>query len=329
MKVAVVTPCYKSKDLVLDVLSRIGDEVDIIIAVDDCCPQHTGQHILDNTSDKRVVVEFHAENEGVGGACITGFKKALQLGADIVIKLDSDGQMAPELIRHFIKPIADQKADYCKGNRFYDLRMLSEMPKVRLIGNAGLSFLSKFSTGYWDLMDPTNGFIAIHAKVLKELPLERISKRFFFETDLLFRLYTIRAKVVEVPMRARYGDEVSNLSVRRSIRYFFAQHCKRIIKRIFYNYFLRDFNIASINLVAGFVMFMGGSISGAFIYANNQALGQATPTGTIMIILLTILVGFQLLLSFINYDIQNTPKMSIHDGLPDFDASADERIAGG
>lgn len=317
MKVAVVTPCYKSRDHVLDVLTRIGNEVDLIIAVDDCCPQHTGQHILDNTSDPRLVVEFHEENQGVGGACITGFKKALELGADIVIKLDSDGQMAPELIGHFIKPIADNNADYCKGNRFYDLRMLAEMPLVRLIGNAGLSFLSKFSTGYWDLMDPTNGFIAIHAKVLKELPLERISKRFFFETDLLFRLYTIRAKVVEIPMRARYGDEESNLSVSNSILYFFGQHCKRIIKRIFYNYFLRDFNIASINLLFGFFLFWGGTLSGLSIYIKNQAIDQATPTGTIMIVILTILVGFQLLLSFINYDIQNTPKSPIHEALPD------------
>lgn len=318
MKVAVVSPCYKSKDHVLGVFSRIGDEIDFIIAVDDCCPQNTGQYIAENSTDDRVIVEFHETNQGVGGACISGFNKALELGADIIIKLDSDGQMAPELIRHLIKPIAEGTADYCKGNRFYDLRMLSEMPLIRLIGNAGLSFLSKFSTGYWDLMDPTNGFIAIHAKVLRELPVERLSKRFFFETDILFRLYTIRAKVVELPMRARYGDEESNLSVRKSIGYFFLQHCKRIFKRIFYNYFLRDFNIASINLLVGFTLFWGGSINGLLIYLKNQAAAQATPTGTIMIIVLTILVGFQLLLSFINYDTQNTPKDPIHDRLPDY-----------
>ncbi len=323
MKVAVVTPCYNSKDHVLDVIGRIGDEVDFIVAVDDCCPQHTGQHIIDNSNDPRIHVQFNEVNQGVGGACIVGFRKALELGADIIVKLDSDGQMAPELINQFIRPIKEAKADYCKGNRFYDLRMLSAMPFVRLLGNACLSFLSKFSTGYWDLMDPTNGFVAIHAKVLNVLPLEKLDKRFFFETDMLFRLYTIRAKVNEVPMHAVYGEEKSNLRVSSSLVYFFMQHCKRIFKRVFYNYFLRDFNIASINLVLGFLMFFGGGVYGYLTYSVNQALGQPTPTGTIMIVMLVILVGFQLLLSFINYDTQNTPREAIHDGLPDFDPQTD------
>jgi glycosyltransferase involved in cell wall biosynthesis len=328
MRVAVVTPCYKSREQVLDVLMQIGDNISFIIAVDDCCPEHTGKFIAEHCNDDRLHIEYHEENQGVGGACITGFKKALSLDADIIIKLDSDGQMAPKLIDRFIQPILDGKADYCKGNRFYDLKMLSQMPLVRLIGNAGLSFLSKFSTGYWDLMDPTNGFVAIHAKVLKGLPLERLNKRFFFETDMLFRLYTIRAKVVEIPMRAKYGGETSNLSVGRSIFYFFAQHCKRIFKRIFYNYFLRDFNIASINLFLGFILFAGGLFSGYIIYTGNQSLEQATPTGTIMMVMLVIMVGFQLLLSFINYDIQNTPKTPIHDGLPEYDLDDGESGGG-
>ena len=323
MKVAVVTPCYNSKDFVLDVLARVGKEVDFIVAVDDCCPQHTGQHIIDNSKDRRIHVEFNEVNQGVGGACIKGFSKAIDLGADIIIKLDSDGQMAPELIEHFIQPIKEGKADYCKGNRFYDLRMLSAMPFIRLIGNACLSFLSKFSTGYWDLMDPTNGFVAIHVKVLNALPLEKLDKRFFFETDILFRLYTIRAKVTEIPMHAVYGEETSNLNVGRSLIYFFMKHCKRIVKRIFYNYYLRDFNIASINLVLGFLMFFGGGIFGYLTYSANQAQNVATPTGTIMIVMLLILVGFQLLLSFINYDTQNTPRTAIHDGLPDSGPATD------
>lgn len=111
--------------------------------------------------------------------------------------------------------------------------------------------MTKLSSGYWDIFDPTNGYTAVHASVVARMPLDKISRRYFFESDMLFRLNTIRAVVVDVPMDARYGDEVSNLSVRKIVLDFAVRHLRNFGKRIFYNYFLRDLSLASLELVAG------------------------------------------------------------------------------
>src|SRR5690606_32001950 len=151
-------------------------------------------------TDPRVRVIRHASNLGVGGAVITGYQAAIADGMDILVKLDGDGQMDASLIPDFIEPIINGEADYTKGNRFFDLEELRSMPRIRLIGNAVLSFMTKFSSGYWNLFDPTNGFTALHADVARYLPLSKISKRYFFESDMLFRLNTLRAVVHDIPM---------------------------------------------------------------------------------------------------------------------------------
>ena len=311
----VVIPSFKSKDLILPVLEKIGSEVDKILVVDDACPLQTGKYVEQNCADKRVIVLYHQQNQGVGGACVTGFQYALENGAEVVVKIDSDGQMDPTLIPLFIEPILTGSADYSKGNRFYYLDFLKGMSAVRIAGNAGLSFFNKLSSGYWDIMDPTNGYVAIHAKVLKRLPLEKLDKRFFFESDLLFRLNILRAKIQDIPAKAIYGDETSNLSVTKSLFIFPGAHLKRFIKRIGYSYFLRDFNVASVNLVLGSIISSVALTNGLITYSGNLSRGVETPTGTIMIIMMSIFIGFELLLSFINYDTTHTPKTAIHHSL--------------
>ena len=308
-------PCYRSRAYVLEVLERVGENVSHILVVDDACPEQTGQYVAEHCQDPRIEVIFHPQNSGVGGATISGFLRALELGAQYIVKLDSDGQMDPRHIDKLVRPLQDGVADYSKGNRFYDLDYLKPMPLIRLIGNAGLSFMSKFSSGYWDLMDPTNGFIAIHRSVLELLPLDKIDRRYFFESDLLFRLNIVRAVVRDVPMASIYQDARSNLSVAESLFRFFGLHLVRGCKRIFYNYFLRDFNIGSINLLLGSVLMGWGLTEGMSTYLTNNALGQATPTGTIMIVMLEIIMGFQMLLSFINYDTSHIPSSALQQTL--------------
>jgi hypothetical protein len=220
--------------------------------------------------------------------------------------------MAPELIPFFVKPILSGKADYTKGNRFYDLTFIQRMPAIRLYGNAILSFLAKLSTGYWDIFDPTNGYTAIHANVGRHLPFDKISKRYFFETDMLFRLNTLRAVVMDIPMDAVYGDETSSLRVSRVVSEFFFKHARNFGKRIFYNYFLRNVSIASLELVLGLLLMSFGMIYGLYHWIESLHEGTVTPAGTVMLAALPVLIGFQLLLAFFSYDISNVPKWCLH-----------------
>jgi glycosyltransferase involved in cell wall biosynthesis len=267
--------------------------------------------VANKCADSRVVVLRHGVNQGVGGAFLTGMRYAIERGADIVIKVDADGQMNPAQVPALIHPIASGQADYVKGDRFFFLTNALSMPPVRRFGNLALSFLAKLSSGYWTVMDPTNGFFAIHARVAELLDHERIARRFFFETDLLFHLGLIRAKVVEFPMRASYGNEVSNLRVSHQLGPFLAGHLRNTSRRILYRYFFRDFSLASLQLVAGSLLFLFGLVFGLYHWWAAPP-DQFVPTGTIMIAALTFLMGFQLLLSFLNYDISASPREPLH-----------------
>ena len=311
-KVGVVVPSYRVKAHILDVLSRIGSECHAIYVVDDACPDHSGQFVQANCVDPRVRVVFNEVNMGVGGAVMRGYREAVQDGCDVVVKVDGDGQMAPELLPLFIGPILDGYADYTKGNRFFDLAEISQMPKIRLFGNAVLSFMSKFSSGYWDVFDPTNGYTAIHARVIEHLPLDKISRRYFFESDMLFRLNTLRCVVLDVPMDAVYGQEESNLKIKSVLADFLVKHLRNYAKRIFYNYFLRGLSAASLELVIGVGLFVGGTVFGLRQWYGSAQMGISTPPGTVMLAALPVLVGFQMLISFLTYDIQSVPKTVMH-----------------
>lgn len=306
-KVAVIIPSFKVKKHILNVIDGLDDLVDLIVVVDDQCPEQSGKHVQEHCTDKRVHVIFNPVNLGVGGATINGYKKALELKADILVKVDGDGQMDPTKISDLIKPILSGEADYTKGNRFYFLTELKRMPKMRLFGNSMLSLISKIVTGYWNITDPTNGFTAIESKILKYLSLEKINKRYFFESDMLFRLSTSRAVIQDIPMHPKYEDEISNLNILQTILKFPFLYFVRFVKRLFYNYFLRDFNIGTIHLIFGLFLFIFGVIFGSIAWCNSNTSGHLASTGTIMISVLPIILGFQMLLSFISYDIQNQP----------------------
>jgi dolichol-phosphate mannosyltransferase len=305
--IAVVIPCYRVSRQIKDVIDGIGPEVEQIYCVDDKCPDRSGDHIRNIVNDTRVRVLYHEANQGVGGAMVTGYIAALEGGADIVVKLDGDGQMDPALIESLVRPIQLGYADYTKGNRFFRLEDVRAMPRIRLIGNATLSFLSKISTGYWNLFDPTNGFVAIHRLSLKNVPLQKISRGYFFESDLLFRLNTIGAVVLDIPMSAHYGDEKSNLHIGKVIIPFLSGHFKNLAKRILYNYYLRDFNVASIELLVGIFLVVLGTVFGLSHWIESASTGIPATAGTVMLSAIPMLVGFQLLLGFLNYDIHGVP----------------------
>lgn len=306
--ISVVIPAYKVSKHLRDLIPRIGSEVQNIIVVDDFCPEGSGK-IAEELAlqDHRVLVIFHDQNMGVGGSVKSGYTKALALGSDIIVKLDGDGQMNPEDIPKLVDPILNDSSNYSKGNRFYDVEAILQMPKIRILGNLVLSFISKLSTGYWMMFDPNNGFTAISSKTLQHVPLHKVDNRYFFESDMLFRLNLIRASVVDIPLSAIYGSEISNLSLTRALFEFLYKHNRNFWKRVAYSYFLREFTLASIEFLLGILLLTFGIGFGLFNYMNSQINNSATPTGTLILIALSVLSGLQFLLGFFSYDIQISP----------------------
>ncbi|HEY7787405.1 MAG TPA: glycosyltransferase family 2 protein [Casimicrobiaceae bacterium] len=312
LRIAVVIPSYRVRDRIVDVIGGIGSEVCAVYVVDDACPDGTGAYVEERCGDGRVVVLRNERNQGVGAAVMRGYQAALAAGMDIIVKVDGDGQMDPRLIPAFVAPIAAGEADYVKGNRFFSLENLHGMPVTRLLGNAALSFMTKLSSGYWDLFDPTNGYTAIHAEVAKRLPFAKISQRYFFESDMLFRLNTLRAVVVDVPMEAKYGDEASHLRIHRVIAEFCVKHPRNFLKRLFYNYYLRDMSVASVEMPLGLAMLAFGVIFGIRHWVNSWRNGEVTSAGTVMLAAITVIIGIQFLLASLAYDIASVPRHPLH-----------------
>lgn len=312
MRVAVVIPSFRVKQQILEVIDGIPVAITRIYVIDDACPEQSGDWVKVNRHDARIVILRNATNLGVGGAVMSGYARALEDGMDIIVKMDGDGQMDAAALPQLVGPILRGEADYTKGNRFYELDQIGRMPFARILGNAALSFMTKISSGYWDLFDPTNGYTAIHARVVEKLPMEKISRRYFFETDMLFRLNILRAVVADVPMEARYGAEISNLNIWRVLLDFSFKHMRNTCKRIFYNYFLRDLALASIELVMGALLLLAGSVLGAWFWYQSSSTGITASAGSVMLVALQVIVGLQLLLGFLAYDIAAVPRRTLY-----------------
>ena len=307
MRIAVAIPCYKVTQHVLGVIAAIGPEVHAIYAVDDACPDHSGNFIQTHNQDPRVKVLFNPENRGVGGAIITAYKAAIADGMDIVVKIDGDGQMNPALLPKFIRPLLRGEADYTKGNRFFRPESVQSMPPVRLFGNAVLSFMTKLSCGYWNIMDPTNGYTAARTCVLAELPLDKLEQRYFFETDMLFRLNTVRAVVKDVPMDAVYADEESHLKIGKVLPEFLRKHASRLWRRYVYSYLVRDFNVGSVYSLVGLVLLTFGLFFGLYGWISGVQHAAPATSGTVMLAALPVIVGIQCWIAFLHHDVSNVP----------------------
>jgi len=315
-KIAVVIPAYRVERDIQSVLQGIPAYVTTVIVVDDASPDASADLVAAAAKrDKRIILIRHEQNQGVGGAMVTGFSKAMELGVEIVIKLDGDGQMDPAHIPALITPLIEGDADYVKGNRFRDFQSLKKMPLIRRIGNLGLSFLTKAATGYWNIFDPTNGYFAIRTDVLKQLPLGKIDKTYFFETSMLSHLYLLDAYVMDVTIPARYSGETSSLSIRRVLFEFPFKLTRTLVKRIILKYFIFDFSMMSIYLLTGIPLLLFGLIFGITKWIQYAQLGIPAPTGTVILPTLSVILAIQILLSAIEIDLNAAPRKVISKAL--------------
>ena len=306
-KIIAVMPCYKSSKIAPSLAKDVIKLVDKLICVDDCCPDFTGSEIRRSLKSEKIDFIFHESNKGIGGAMKSGFIYALKFNPKIIIKIDSDGQMDPFLIPKLIEPILNGSSELVKGNRFTNPASIKRMPPIRIIGNIGLGFITKLSTGYWELFDPTNGFIALKGEVLKEISLEKIDNGYFFETDLLFRCSLSNILISEIAMEAVYANEKSSLNPLKEFFRFFFKHINIFFKRLTYQYFLMDFNPGSLSLCLGFLLGICSLFIGIRSFTYYRALDLETPLGIQILFLASSLICNQLIISFIYYDVSQKP----------------------
>ncbi len=308
--VAVIIPAYRAERTIGGVIQDIPAFVRTVVVVDDASPDGTAEAAR-AAADPRVTVIRHEANRGVGGAMTTGYQAAIALGAEVVVKMDSDGQMDPAEMARLLEPILLGRADYAKGNRFYMSSYLSSMPVIRILGNAALSFLTKVSSGAWQVFDPTNGYTAIHRDVFSVIDVRRIHPRYFFESSMLALLTVGRAVIEDVPMPARYGAERSNLRIGRTLFQFPLLHLRYFIWRILKLYYLHDFTALSLFVLFGLPLVLFGLTDGILVWIHSGRTGVPATTGTVMIPILAIILGFQMLLHAVLLDISSVPRTPI------------------
>jgi dolichol-phosphate mannosyltransferase len=306
-RIAVIIPAYRVSGKIESVISAMPDCIDQVIVVDDASPDDVSRRVAQMAHPKVRLVR-HAKNQGVGGATVTGMRAALEWGADILVKCDGDGQMEPEHIPFLIEPLVNGTADYSKGSRFQHYEALRTMPKCRFLGDICLTFLTKMAAGYWNVLDPVNGFIAVRAEVLKRLNLNAIATRYFFEIDMLIRLNILEARVIDVPLPARYEDEPSTLSIPRTIVGFPGRLLAGLIRRVFWRYIIHDVSPVAVFACFGLLLTGFGVTFGGYHWVQNATHSIPTPIGTVILAALPTIIGFELLLQAVVLDIQNTPR---------------------
>jgi hypothetical protein len=301
-RVAVVVPAYRASRSIVDVIASIPPLVDDIVVVDDCSPDDTAARAA-TAGDPRVHVIRHAANQGVGGATWTGLTAAVARGAEIVVKMDADGQMDPAHLPRLLAPVIAGTADYAKGNRFVHRRQLGAMPRLRRIGNTGLSFLTKAASGYWTVFDPSNGYLAIGAHLVDRLDPARIDQRYFFETSMLVELRIAGAVVVDVDVPARYGDEVSGLCEWSSLRTFPGRLLRALARRVRILHFGHGIGATAAFLSVGAALSAAGAAFVARLWWESATAAASDAT----IAAACLILGARCLLQAVLLDAQSQP----------------------
>lgn len=216
--VGVVIPAYNEESLIGKTLESVPDYIDSVYVINDCSTDKT-KEVIENfiQIDNRIVLLNHSVNSGVGAAIVSGYKAALTDDMDIIVVMAGDNQMDPQFIPLLLDPIVDGQTDYSKGNRLFGAKFRKGMSRWRTFGNSVLTLLTKIASGYWNLMDPQNGYTAISRKALQSIPLDDIYPRYGYCNDLLVKLNVYGFRVKDVIIPAKYGDEKSKIRYRSYI----------------------------------------------------------------------------------------------------------------
>jgi dolichol-phosphate mannosyltransferase len=301
---AVVIPSYQAEKTIRAVVERIPHYVDWIIIIDDASTDGTAA-VVKQMSDPKICLLRHRKNLGVGGAMVTGFGKALEVRADLIAKIDADGQMDPSYLDRFVRAAVRFQCDYVKANRFGHIETLPTMPFVRLTGNVLLTFLTKFVSGYWNIFDPQNGYVMVTRKMLKRLDLKRLDCGYFFENSMLINLNVMRAKIAEIYLPAQYGGEGSSLRISRILATFPGKLLGGYLYRVYHKYVFRSLSPFALLLLFGIAAMTWGTVWGGMAWWRSYVTRIPATTGTVILALLPLLLGWSSLLQALVLDVQD------------------------
>jgi len=266
-KIGVVVPAYNEEKLIGTVIETMPDFVDSIIVVDDNSEDETVQIVQGHqVKNEKIILIRHKENQGVGGAIISGYKKALELKIDVTAVMAGDGQMAPEDLIRVVKPVADAEVDYTKGNRLFRGESWKMIPHYRYLGNSILSLLTKIASGYWHIADSQSGYTAISSAALKRLNLDKIYKGYGMPNDMLIHLNINNFRVRDVSVRPVYNiGENSDIRLWKVIPKISWLIFKGFWKRMIEKYVIRDFHPLLFFYLLGLTATPAGFLFGIYL----------------------------------------------------------------
>ena len=308
-KISIVIPAFNIGENIIFLLDSIPEYVDKIYLVDDCCPLGTGDFAKKSKFyPNKISIIFNKKNLGVGGAVKNGYSECLKDNSDIIVKIDGDNQMSPSEINKIVEPLLSNNFDYSKGNRFLNSHQIDNYPTVRFYGNIFLSFMSKLSSGYWDIYDPINGFTAIDSKILKKLNLDEIDNGYYFESDMLYNLYILRGKVKDVPIKIKYfKNQIQNMNLIKESFNFFFKNLLRTFSRVNKSYFQNNFSIGSFFASSFIITLLFTIFYGGYNYIHYSMIDKFAPTGVVLISSIFFLIMFLSLMIFLIIDNFNNP----------------------
>lgn len=213
LRVVAVVPCHNESAFVGRVVAGLPGWVDHVLVVDDHSEDDTVA-VARALPDARLEVVALRPNRGVGGAIVAGYRRALELGADVVLVTNGDAQMHGGDAEALVEPVARGVADLVKGNRLLCAGTRGNIPVMRRLGISVLSAMTRAASSQWHLGDLQSGYHAISARALRSLPLDALWPRFGFPNDLCLRAAEAGLRVEDRPVRAIYGAEVSDLRAR-------------------------------------------------------------------------------------------------------------------
>jgi len=308
--IAVVVPAYNEEELIAKTLMSIPSLVDRIIVVDDCSTDHTGEILEERAEeDKRILLIKHISNQGVGGAIVTGYKKAIELNIDVTAVMAGDGQMDPDDLTNILEPVASGDVDYTKGNRLFQGDAWSMIPHYRYFGNSFLSLLTKIASGYWHIADSQTGYTAISLRALKKMNLDTIYKRYGMPNDMLIKLNQYDFKVRDVHVRPVYNvGEKSGIRLVVVIPKISWLLFKGFWQRLFFKYVIKDFHpLVFFYILSFFLLISSFPLAIRLFYV--WAVTGDIPDINAMALVFTVISGLQTLFFGMWFDMDYNKKL--------------------